>query len=75
MYGQLYVLYSNTIIYVCRAKLLEDRARGSKISFIDPSIPSQGCIDQDGERPVEDYIIYVMENSKEKELILWPYHK
>ena len=69
------MLYSNTIIYVCRAKLLEDRACGSKISFIDPSIASQGCIDQDGERPVEDYIIYVMEDSKEKELTIWPYHK
>ena len=55
--------------------MLEDRACGSKISFIDPVVASQSCIDQDGERPVKDYIIYVMENSKDKELILWPYHK
>ena len=55
--------------------MLEDRACGSKISFIDPAVASQSCIDQDGERPVEDYIIYVMENNKDKELILWPYHK
>ena len=50
--------------------MLDDRDSGSKISFIDPSIASRGCIDQDGERPVEDYIIYVMEKSKDKELIL-----
>ena len=55
--------------------MLEDQACSSKISFIDPAVASQSCIDQDGERPVEDYIIYVMENNKDKELILWPYHK
>ena len=55
--------------------MLEDRAYGSKISFIDPAVASQSCIDQDSERPVENYIIYVMENRKDKELILWPYHK
>ena len=69
----MHVLYSNkSIIYVCRLRILND---GSNVSFIDPSYADHRSIDVASERRVDDYIISVMENSKEKELILWPYHK
>lgn len=51
------------------------RDNGYKVAFIDPGNTAQWAID-DCERTVEDYIIHVMEMSKEdKDLILWPFHK
>lgn len=45
----------------------------SKIAFIDPHLASQQSMDA-CERFVEDYLVSVMEKSKDKELILWPFN-
>ena len=44
------------------------------LAFIDPQMASQSCIDE-CERSVDDYIITVIENGINKDLILWPFHK
>lgn len=56
------------------SNFLRARTFGYKIAFVDPGIATQHAID-DNERAVEDYIINVLEKSKDQELILWPFHQ
>ena len=53
---------------------MKTKANGVKVTFIDPEVASAWAM-KSCKRIVEDYIINVLEMSKDQELILWPFLK
>ena len=66
--------FVHVCLFICRYNFLRARKYRLKVAFVDPATTNQQAIDN-CERIVEDYLINVMEKSKDKDLILWPFHK
>jgi hypothetical protein len=59
---------------LCRYTYFKTKANGLQVTFIDLEVGSAWAMNI-CERTVEDYIINVLEMSKDQELILWPFLK
>ena len=66
--------FVHVCLFICRYNFVRDRNFWHKVAFVDPATTNQQAIDN-CKRTVEDYLINVMEKSKDKDIMLWPFHK